>query len=71
VHALDIVPEQRRQGLAAWMMRAAAHWAADWGTEWLTVVCTQENAGANALYTSLGMELAGQYHYRMLQPPEE
>jgi GNAT superfamily N-acetyltransferase len=70
VHALEVVPEQRRQGLAQWMMRGAAFWAADWGTEWLAVLCTQENDAANALYQGLGMELVGQYHYRILRSEE-
>ncbi|SPF77531.1 GNAT family N-acetyltransferase [Pseudoprimorskyibacter insulae] len=70
VHALEVVPSQRRQGLAAWMMRGAAFWAADWGTEWLAVLCTQQNDAANALYQGLGMELVGQYHYRILGDEE-
>lgn len=66
VHALEIVPQHRKKGLGAWMMRAAAHWAAEWGVEWLSVICTQDNVGANRLYASLGMTLVGQYHYRIL-----
>jgi hypothetical protein len=31
----------------------------------MSVICTQENAAANGLYTSLGMTLTGQYHYRI------
>ena len=64
VHALEILPHQRQQGLGKWMMRRAAFWARDHGADMLSVVCTQANAGANALYTSLGMTLVGQYHYR-------
>lgn len=70
IHALEIREAHRRKGLAGWMIRAAAVWAADWGTEWLSVVCTRQNKGANLLYASLGMELAGSYHYRIL-PREE
>lgn len=64
LHALEILPHQRRQGLGKWMMRGAAFWAADHGAHTLSVVCTRANAGANALYSSLGMKIVGQYHYR-------
>jgi len=64
VHALEVLPHQRRQGMAGWFMRMAALWARDHGASHLSVVCTQANTGANALYASLGMALVGQYHYR-------
>lgn len=66
IHALEIAKEHRRQGLAQYLTRAAAFWAQDQGATFLTLVTTQANAGANALYTSLGMTLVGQYHYRIL-----
>ncbi len=69
LHALEILPHQRQQGMGKWFMRSAAHWAAQNGATTLSVVCTKANAGANALYTSLGMQLVGGYHYRHL--PEE
>ena len=64
VHALEILPHQRRQGMGAWMMRQAAIWAVDNGAQTLSVICTKRNDGANGLYTSLGMTCVGQYHYR-------
>lgn len=67
VHALEILPHQRRLGLGAWVMRAAAHWAHEQGAHELTVMCTKANAAACALYTSLGMTAVGQYHYRALK----
>ncbi len=66
IHALEIAKEHRRQGLAQYLTRAAAFWAQDQGATLLTLVTTQANAGANALYTFLGMTLVGQYHYRIL-----
>ncbi len=66
VHAVEILPFQRRKGMGAWIMRQAAFWAAENGAEMLAVLCTKENDGANGLYASLGMELAGGYHYRIL-----
>ena len=71
VHALEILPAFRRKGLGQWMMRGAAHWAADWGIEYLSVICTRSNSGANALYSGLGMHRIGHYHYRIKPRREE
>ncbi|TDK43943.1 GNAT family N-acetyltransferase [Antarcticimicrobium luteum] len=70
LHALEILPHQRKQGLGQWMMRGAAHWAEKQGAHTLAVVCTRENDGANALYSRLGMSVVGQYHYRIWQGEE-
>lgn len=64
LHALEIAPAARRNGLAAHMMRAAAKWAADNGAEWLSILVTCENKAAQGLYTSLGMKPVGTYVYR-------
>lgn len=64
VHAVEVLPHQRRQGVAGWIMRKAAFWAQDHGAAHMSVLCTQSNEAANALYSSLGMTVAGQYHYR-------
>ena len=66
IHALEIAVEYRRRGLARHLTQAVAFWAQDQGANYLTLVTTQANAGANALYSSLGMTLVGQYHYRTL-----
>ncbi|MFP7675424.1 GNAT family N-acetyltransferase [Marivita sp. S0852] len=71
VHALEIMDIHRRKGLGVWMMRQAAHWAAANGADWMSVLCTQANAGATGLYTSLGMKVVGHYHYRILPQPGE
>lgn len=65
LHALHVASAQRRQGIAAYMMRAAALWAQDQGAERFSVVVTAANTAALALYASLGMEIVGHYHYRM------
>ncbi|MEM6659609.1 MAG: GNAT family N-acetyltransferase [Pseudomonadota bacterium] len=64
VHALEILPDHRRDGLGGWAMRAAAFWALDNGAQTLSVICTKANDGANGLYRSLGMQIVGEYHYR-------
>jgi len=69
VHALEVLPHQRRMGVAAWMMRKAAFWGAEQGARHIAVLVTEANDGANALYDALGLERIGGYHYR--QHPEE
>ncbi|WP_422049004.1 GNAT family N-acetyltransferase [Shimia sp.] len=64
VHSLEILPHQRRQGVAQFLMRRAAIWVQQHGGTHLSVICTTANEGANALYASLGMRVVGQYHYR-------
>lgn len=66
VHALEVVPHQRRQGMAERMMAAAAIWAKDQGATHIAVICTQANEAANTLYLKLGMSHIGGYHYRIL-----
>lgn len=69
LHALEVLPHQRRQGVANWIMRGAAFWAADNGADTLAVLCTQANGPANGLYDSLSMTPVTEYHYR--RKPEE
>lgn len=69
VHAVEVLPQQRRKRAADWMMRGAAFWAEAQGAHTLSVICTDANSAANALYTSLGFCVVGQYHYR-LKPKE-
>jgi GNAT superfamily N-acetyltransferase len=71
VHAVEIAKACRRKGLGVWMMRQAAHWAKANGASWISVLCTQANDAANGLYASLGMQVVGQYHYRILPKPSE
>lgn len=68
VHAVEVLPHQRKMGVAQWMMRAAAFWAQKHGASHISVLCVTENKPANALYTKLGFTPVGTYHYR--QHPE-
>ena len=70
VHAVEVVPFQRRKGMAQWFLRAAAFWGRDNGAHTLSVVCTVANTPANALYSGMGMSKVGHYHYRHM-PQEE
>ena len=65
VHAVEIRNHQRQQGVARWLMKQAAFWAAEQGASQLNVACTKANVAANALYRSIGMKVVGEYHYRM------
>lgn len=65
LHALDVRPTMRRQGVGETLMRAAANWAAAEGAEQLSLVVTAQNTAARALYARIGMQAVGQYHYRM------
>ena len=66
VHSVEVLPHQRRQGVAQWIMRAAAFWAAAHGAKHIAVLCVKANQPANRLYSSLGFDVAGHYHYRQL-----
>ncbi|MFZ1727249.1 MAG: GNAT family N-acetyltransferase [Albidovulum sp.] len=64
MHALHVVPDQRRQGTAVNIMRCAAVWAQDQAAKRFSVIVTRANTAANTLYASLGMQIVGHYHYR-------
>lgn len=65
MHAIEVQPDQRRQGLAGHMIRASAHWAQNLGATDFTLVTTEANLAAQNLYHALGMSIAGRYHYRI------
>ncbi|WP_380056353.1 GNAT family N-acetyltransferase [Falsihalocynthiibacter sp. SS001] len=65
LHSLEVKPAFRRQGVAVNIMCGAANWAQDQGADELSIIVTQANGGANALYSSLGMKPVGHYHYRI------
>lgn len=64
LHALEILPDVRRQGVGRLMVTGMAHWAQAQGADTLALAVTQANSGARALYTTLGMAQAEGYHYR-------
>ena len=64
IHALEVVPDQRRQGVAERMIAAASIWAQQNGATHMSVICTAANDAANNLYFKLGMKHIGGYHYR-------
>lgn len=66
LHALEVRPTHRRQGVGARLLAAAAVWAADHGATDLALAVTKANGPACALYDSLGMTAVPGYHYRNL-----
>jgi GNAT superfamily N-acetyltransferase len=56
VYSLDVVPEERRRGRGAALMRAAAHWARERGAAHLDLNVFGHNTAARALYASLGYQ---------------
>jgi GNAT superfamily N-acetyltransferase len=64
VHEVEVLAHQRKQGVAQWMMRAAAFWGVKQGATHIAVLCVTENKPANELYTKLGFTPVGTYHYR-------
>jgi GNAT superfamily N-acetyltransferase len=64
LHALEVRPDLRRQGVGQTLLHAAANWATEHGARRLSLVVTRQNAAARALYARLGMTVVGQYHYR-------
>lgn len=65
VHALEVRSSHRRRGLGAKLLHAAANWAVEQNATRLSLVVTRQNTAARALYARLGMEVVGEYHYRM------
>ncbi len=65
LHALEVRPGHRRQGVGRILLMAAANWAAEQGATRLSLVVTRQNTAARALYARLGMGVVGHYHYRM------
>ncbi len=67
IHAIEVASTQRRLGAGINIMRAAALWAQDHGARFFTLLVTDANAPANALYRKLGLSVVGHYHYRVRQ----
>ena len=64
LHAIETRASVRRRGAARAVIHRAAQWADDHGADHIGLAVTSANEPANALYTSLGMQAVGQYHYR-------
>lgn len=65
MHALYVLPDQRRKGAAQLLIRAGAKWAQGHGAEVLSLIVTKGNHAANPLYANMGFSHVGDYHYRV------
>lgn len=65
MHALEVPEAARRSGMGTAMTIQAAQWAEAQGATAFSCLCVASNTAANALYQKLGMEIVGQYHYRI------
>jgi GNAT superfamily N-acetyltransferase len=65
VHSVFVHPSFRLKGLGRYMLYKSAQWAKDRGSSYITLQVTEQNKGARSLYSNLGMEVIGSYHYRV------
>lgn len=63
IHAVEVLAEWRRRGLAGWMIREAAFWARDNGATRMGLAVTRGNTGAIAAYRGLGFQEVAGYSY--------
>ncbi|MCJ8140655.1 GNAT family N-acetyltransferase [Falsirhodobacter halotolerans] len=64
LHALEVVAEHRRKGLARQVVAGAVAWSAAQGATRFGLVVSADNRPARALYDALGMTCIGFYRYR-------
>ncbi|MEM7733193.1 MAG: GNAT family N-acetyltransferase [Pseudomonadota bacterium] len=67
IHAVEVLTDHRKLGVGRMMTEHAVRWARGAEATHVAVLCTKANAGANALYASMGLEVVGEYHYRHLE----
>lgn len=65
LNAVVVAARARRRGLGRRIGQWAASWAGEQGAETLALAVEADNVAARALWTGLGMRLAGGYHYRI------
>lgn len=65
IHAIEVRPGFRNQGVGERLMRGAASWAGEQGAASLALAVTEANTPARHLYEKLGMQIAARYHYRI------
>jgi ribosomal protein S18 acetylase RimI-like enzyme len=64
LHALHVSSEARRDGLGTDLTHGFANWAATEGIKTLSLLVTEANGPAFALYKGLGFKAVARYHYR-------
>ncbi|MEL6205355.1 MAG: GNAT family N-acetyltransferase [Pseudomonadota bacterium] len=69
VHALEVLPQHRRKGVARHLMQAMALWALREGASRIGCFVTENNVAARTLYAGLGLGVETAYHYRVQTEP--
>ncbi|MEL6168388.1 MAG: GNAT family N-acetyltransferase [Pseudomonadota bacterium] len=69
LHAIEVRPTERRNGVASALVARAATWAQSKDATTLILAVTEANTGARSAYASLGMTVVGNYHYRTQPGP--
>ena len=64
-HALEVLKEYRREGLAKIIMQQINVWASTNGAKFISAVSVKGNIPARNFYLSIGMSEVGYYHYRL------
>ena len=67
VHALIVDQKYQRQGMGKFVMQKVGAWAHQQGAESVVALCTKHNQSANNFYKILGMQVVGEYHYRLFK----
>ena len=67
VHALIVDHKCQRQGMGKFIMQKVGAWAHQQGAESVVALCTKQNQSANNFYKILGMQVIGEYHYRLFK----
>lgn len=65
IHALEVLSELRRRGVARIILVHAARWGRENGADRLVALTTKANSGASQLFEQLGFARADAYHYRI------
>lgn len=63
IHAIEVLPEFRRRGLAGWIIRTAAQWAQEQGATRLGLAVSRGNTAARTAYDRLGFTEIDGYSY--------
>lgn len=65
VHALEVLSDLRRRGVARTILVHAARWGRENGADRLVALSTEANIAASQLFEGLGFVGADAYHYRI------
>ena len=65
IHEIAVLPEFRRRGIAAALLKEARHWAGRQGVSQVRLIAADRNPAAQALFASVGYQVT---YREMIQP---